>query len=150
MTEWITAHYELLRALHLIAVIAWMAGLMYLPRLYVYHSAAAPGGELDTSLKVMERRLYKGIMNPSSIVVWILGGLLVWGRGGFDALSLPWLQVKLLMVSGITLMHHLYGRWLKAFATGHRPLNHVAFRIINELPFVLMIVAVLMVVFEPA
>lgn len=150
MTDWITGHYELLRALHLIAVIAWMAGLMYLPRLYVYHSAAAVGSELDSTLKVMERRLYKGIMVPSMIVVWGLGLLLLEARGGLDfVISQGWIHVKLTMVVLITAVQGFYGRWRRQFEAGERPLNHVAFRFINELPFVLMIVAVLMVVFEP-
>lgn len=150
MTDWITGHYELLRALHLIAVIAWMAGLMYLPRLYVYHSTATVGSELDATLKVMERRLYKGIMVPSMIVVWGLGLLLIWARGGLDFLAgQGWLHVKLAMVVLITVVQGFYGRWRRQFESGERPLSHVAFRFINELPFVLMIVAVLMVVFEP-
>lgn len=150
MTDWITGHYELLRALHLIAVIAWMAGLMYLPRLYVYHSMAAVGSELDSTLKVMERRLYKGIMVPSMIVVWGLGLLLLEARGGLDFIaSQGWIHVKLTMVVLITAVQGFYGRWRRQFEAGERPLSHVAFRFINELPFVLMIVAVLMVVFEP-
>lgn len=150
MTDWITGHYELLRALHLIAVIAWMAGLMYLPRLYVYHSTAAVGSELDSTLKVMERRLYKGIMVPSMIVVWGLGLLLLEARGGLEFVaSQGWIHVKLAMVVLITAVQGFYGRWRRQFEAGERPLSHVAFRFINELPFVLMIVAVLMVVFEP-
>jgi protoporphyrinogen IX oxidase len=149
MSNWVTAHYELIRALHIIAVIAWMAGLMYLPRLFVYHSSAVKGGELDQQLIIMERRLYRGIMMPSMVVVWAIGITLIIGRGGWDLLALPWMQVKLAMVFSISFIDHLYLRWLKAFARGERPLNHVAFRILNELPFVLMIVAVLMVVLEP-
>ena len=147
--SWLAAHYETLRALHLMAVIAWMAGLMYLPRLYVYHSAATPGGEHDQTLSVMERRLYRGIMNPAMVVVWGLGITLILARGGVDALTQPWLIAKLVCVALITVCHHFYGVWRKAFERGERPLNHVFFRIINEAPFVLMIIAVSMVVFEP-
>jgi protoporphyrinogen IX oxidase len=149
MTMWVAGHYETIRALHLIAVIAWMAGLMYLPRLFVYHSSAVLGGELDAKLIIMERRLYRGIMVPSMIVVWALGITLIIGRGGWELLAVPWMQVKLAVVTGITLIDHLYMRWRKAFERGERPLNHVVFRILNELPFVLMIVAVFMVVLEP-
>ena len=149
MSGWIASHYEVFRALHLIAVIAWMAGLMYLPRLFVYHSLAPLGGELDQQLIIMERRLHRGIMIPAMIVVWILGlGLLI-GRGGLDLLAQPWMQIKLAMVILVTAVDHLYLRWRKAFERGQRPLNHVAFRFLNELPFVLMIVAVFMVVLEP-
>jgi protoporphyrinogen IX oxidase len=149
VSAWITSHYETIRALHLIAVIAWMAGLMYLPRLFVYHSSAVVGGELDQTLVVMERRLQRGIMVPSMVVVWALGLTLIAGRGGWDLLAQPWMQIKLGVVSAITVIDHFYMRWRKAFERGERPLNHVAFRILNELPFVLMIVAVFMVVLEP-
>jgi putative membrane protein len=150
MTEWITGHYDLLRALHLIAVIAWMAGLMYLPRLFVYHSLAPVGSERDEVFQVMERRLYRGIMVPSMIVVWALGLVLIVSRGGLDfVVENTWFHVKLAMVVAITGNQMLYGRWLRQFANGQRPLNHVVFRFLNELPFVLMIVAVLMVVLEP-
>jgi protoporphyrinogen IX oxidase len=149
MSQWVGAHYEVIRALHIIAVIAWMAGLMYLPRLFVYHSSAVQGGELDAKLIIMERRLQRGIMAPSMLVVWALGITLIVGRGGWDLLALPWMQVKLAMVSIITIIDHLYMRWRKAFERGERPLNHVVFRVLNELPFVLMIVAVFMVVLEP-
>jgi protoporphyrinogen IX oxidase len=124
--SWFAEHYQTLRALHIIAVIAWMAGMMYLPRLYVYHSTAPMGGELDATLKVMERRLLMGIMNPAIVVVWALGLSLIVSRGGWDALSWHW------------------------FDAGERPLNHVAFRWINEAPFVLMIGVVLLAVLEPA
>jgi protoporphyrinogen IX oxidase len=149
MSSWVAGHYEIIRALHLIAVIAWMAGLMYLPRLFVYHSSASLGGELDAKLIVMERRLYRGIMVPSMLVVWALGITLIVGRGGWDLLALPWMQVKLAMVIGITAIDHLYMRWRKQFERGERPLNHIVFRVLNELPFVLMIIAVFMVVLEP-
>jgi protoporphyrinogen IX oxidase len=148
--SWFAAHYETLRALHLIAVIAWMAGLMYLPRLYVYHSTATSGGEHDQALVVMERRLYRGIMNPAMIVVWSLGITLILARGGLDALAQPWLIAKLVCVALITVCHMFFGVWRKAFERGERPLNHVFFRFINEAPFLLMIIAVCMVVFEPA
>jgi protoporphyrinogen IX oxidase len=149
MSAWVAAHYELIRALHIIAVIAWMAGLMYLPRLFVYHSSAPVGGELDKTLIIMERRLQRGIMVPSMLVVWAIGITLIVGRGGWELLAHPWMQGKLAMVIGITVIDHLYLRWRKAFERGERPLNHVVFRVLNELPFVLMIVAVLMVVLEP-
>jgi protoporphyrinogen IX oxidase len=149
MSTWVAAHYEVIRALHLIAVIAWMAGLMYLPRLFVYHSGAIAGGELDQKLIIMERRLHRGIMIPSMVVVWALGITLIIGRGGWDLLAQPWMAVKLGMVSAITGVDHLYLRWRKAFERGERPLNHVIFRLLNEVPFVLMIIAVFMVVLEP-
>jgi protoporphyrinogen IX oxidase len=150
VSSWVASHYEFIRALHIIAVIAWMAGLMYLPRLFVYHSSATSGGELDQKLIIMERRLQRGIMVPSMVVVWVLGITLIVGRGGWELLSQPWMQIKLAMVTAITVIDHLYMRWRKAFESGQRPLNHVVFRVLNELPFVLMIIGVFMVVLEPA
>jgi protoporphyrinogen IX oxidase len=102
MSAWVANHYETIRALHIIAVIAWMAGLMYLPRLFVYHSSAVAGGELDQKLIIMERRLQRGIMVPSMLVVWALGITLIIGRGGWDLLAFPWMQIKLAMVIAIT------------------------------------------------
>lgn len=148
--SWFSEHYQTLRALHIIAVIAWMAGLMYLPRLYVYHSQAGRGGDAEAMLAVMERRLLNGIMHPSLVVVWALGLSLIVARGGWDALAWPWLQLKLVLVAGITGIHGLYTVWQRQFAAGLRPLNHVAFRWINEGPFVLMIGVVLLAVLEPA
>ena len=149
MSEWVASRYEIIRALHIIAVIAWMAGLMYLPRLFVYHSNAVRGGELDAQLIIMERRLQRGIMVPSMLVVWALGIAMIVGRGGWELLSQPWMQIKLAIVVTITAIDHLYMRWRKAFERGERPLNHVVFRVLNEVPFILVIVAVFMVVLEP-
>ena len=123
---------------------------MYLPRLYVYHSSVAVGSEMDATFKTMERRLLKGIMNPSLWVVWLLGLSLVWSRGGWEFLANPWVVGKLAVVLLITVIHMLYARWLRDFAVGSRPLSHVFFRVINEAPFVLMIIAILLVVLEPA
>jgi protoporphyrinogen IX oxidase len=148
--SWFAEHYQTLRAIHIIAVIAWMAGLMYLPRLYVYHSLAERGGEAEKTFIVMERRLLRGIMNPSLVIVWGLGLALIVSRGGWDFLGTPWLQVKLGCVVGVTILHMVYAAWRKRFERGERPLNHVVYRVINEAPFVLAIVAVLMAVLEPA
>lgn len=148
--DWFSSHYDLLRALHIIAVIAWMAGLMYLPRLYVYHSKATIGSELDNTLKVMEKKLFRYIMEPSMLVVWVLGISLIIARGGIEFLKMPFMHVKLTCVVLITIINMFYGKWQIDFKNGKRPLNHVFYRVINELPFILMIIAVLMVVLEPS
>src|SRR3954470_9549335 len=96
--------YNWLLALHIIAVIAWMAGMLYLPRLFVYHAAAAPGSELSETLKVMERRLLRAIMNPAMGAVWILGGLLLFAQD----LSQGWLHAKLTLVVVMSGLHHLF------------------------------------------
>src|SRR5215813_6120609 len=104
--------YLWLKALHIIAVIAWMAGLLYLPRLFVYHADAEIGSKQSETFKVMERRLLRGIMNPSFVLVWILGLLLAW-RG--DWWHAGWWQAKFALVVGLTVIHHLYARWRKDF-----------------------------------
>src|SRR2546429_1678614 len=102
--------YDVVKALHIVAVIAWMAGLLYLPRLFVYHADAPKGSPQSETFKVMERRLYRGIMNPAMILVWIFGLALAqqgnWWHAG-------WWQVKVALVVGLTFVHHLYSRWRK-------------------------------------
>src|SRR5262249_1281286 len=110
--DWSAMLYEILKALHLIAVIAWMAGLLYLPRLFVYHADGEKGSEQSETFKIMERRLLRGIMNPSFVLVWVFGLLLAW-RG--DWWSAGWWQMKFGLVVGLSLIHHLYARWRKDF-----------------------------------
>jgi putative membrane protein len=148
--SWFAEHYQSLRAVHLLAVIAWMAGLLYLPRLFVYHSMAPVGGEADQTLTVMERRLLRGIMNPSLVVVWLLGLGLIVSRGGWEFLATPWMLVKFVAVVGVTGLHMVYAAWRKRFERGERPFTHVFYRWVNEAPFVLAIVAVSMAVLEPS
>lgn len=149
MMNWFSSHYDFLRALHIIAVIAWMAGLLYLPRLYVYHSGAEVGTELDKTLSIMEKKLFRYIMEPSMYVVWALGISLIMARG-MVLFQMPFFHIKLLCVILISIIHMFYGKWQTDFANGKRPLSHVFFRIINEMPFILMIIAVFMVVLEPS
>ena len=102
--------YEILKALHIVSVIAWMAGLLYLPRLFVYHAEAGPGTPQGETFKVMERRLLRAIMNPAMIAVWVFGLLLAWQGNWWMA---PWFHAKLLLVSLLTVVHHVYARWRK-------------------------------------
>lgn len=122
---------------------------MYLPRLFVNHSQAIVGSETDLLLQKMESRLFKQIMRPSMVIVWLIGIALIFGRGGLDLFSSTWFLIKFLMVCLITIINELYGLWVKEFAKGNRPLNHVIYRVINEIPFVLMIIGIFMVVLEP-
>ena len=135
-----------LKALHIVAVIAWMAGLLYLPRLFVYHAEAKAGSELSETLKVMERRLLRYIMNPAMIVVWITGPLLAWQLGVYHD---RWFVAKLLLVAGLSHFHHLLGRWRTAFAADKNQREAKFYRIINEVPTVLMIGIVVLVVVKP-
>jgi putative membrane protein len=138
--------YEILKALHIVAVIAWMAGLLYLPRLFVYHADAPIGSPQSETFKVMERRLYRGIMNPAMIAVWLFGLALAWQGEWWQA---GWWQAKFVLVAGLTVVHHLYGRWRKEFEADRnkRPARH--YRWWNEVPTLLMIAIVFLAVLKP-
>ena len=138
--------YEWLKAFHIIAVIAWMAGMLYLPRLFVYHSAADVGSIQSETFKVMERRLLRAIMTPAMIATWLLGLWLAYQGGWFKA---PWLHAKLLLVFLLSGVHGMLSRFVKDFAADKRRKNAKFFRIINEVPTVLMILIVILVVVKP-
>ena len=147
MREFLLDHYLWIKALHLIAVIAWMAGMMYLPRLFIYHHQSEKGGEAERFFVTMERRLFLGIINPSIVAVWLLAALMLYARP--DILGAGWFMVKFPMVLGISAIHGWYSRARKAFDRGERPRSEKFWRIMNEVPFVLMIVAVFMAVLKP-
>lgn len=145
--------YNLFRGLHVIAVIAWMAGLLYLPRLFAYHSEAAVGSELDTTFQTMERKLFKIIMNPAMIAAWVFGAGLIYinataVRGGWDFLGQPWMVIKLAGVVFLTGWHHFLGASLKKFAAGQNTRPRKFWLMTNELPFLAAIVMVLAVTTE--
>ncbi len=146
ITDFVQHWYAWIKALHVIAVIAWMAGMLYLPRLFVYHAAAKPGSELSETLKVMERRLLRGIMNPAFVAVWVLGGLLLFVQ---DIPHEGWLHVKLACVVLLSVMHHFFGRWRKDFAADRNRRSPRFYRVANEIPTVLLIVVVVMVIVRP-
>lgn len=138
--------YSWLKAGHLLSVFAWMAGMLYLPRLYVYHAGAAKGSELSETFKTMERRLLRGIVNPAMIATWIFGLLLAW-QGQWWAAG--WLHGKLFLVVLMSVLHGLYARWRKQFANDANVHDARFYRIMNELPFVLLIGIVILVVLKP-
>jgi putative membrane protein len=138
--------YEWVKAFHIIAVIAWMAGMLYLPRLFVYHCEAEAGSRQSETFKVMERRLLKAIINPAMIATWLLGLWLAW-EGGFA--WAPWLHAKFALVIAMSALHGFYVRWLKDFAADQNRHSQRFFRSINEVPTVLMILIVLLVVLKP-
>ena len=140
--------YLWIKALHIIAVIAWMAGLLYLPRLFVYHCEAERGGDRAAMLEVMERRLLRAIMTPAMVVVLISALALLWLRG-FEDFSDGWLHAKLALVVGLTAAHGLMARWRKDFANGANRHSQRFYRIANEVPTVLMIGIVVVVVVKP-
>jgi putative membrane protein len=139
--------YEILKALHLIAVIAWMAGLLYLPRLFVYHADTEKGSRQSETFKVMERRLLRGIMNPAFILVWVFGLLLAWQGDWWQA---GWWQAKFALVAVLTVVHHLYARWRKDFAADRNTRPARFYRLWNEVPTVLMIAIVFLAVLKPS
>ncbi len=139
--------YLILKWLHILAVIAWMAGMMYLPRLFIYHLGSERGGEADRTFRIMERRLLKGIINPSMVAVWVLGIALVVANPAY--LSQGWLYTKIALVVALSAVHGFYVRSQKAFERGERPKTDRFWRIINEAPFVLLIGIVFLVVLRP-
>jgi putative membrane protein len=151
MSLWLVSHYDLLRGLHIIGVIAWMAGLLYLPRLYVYHCGAIAGGELDTTLKVMERRLLLGIMNPAMVVTLVLGLCLIMADGkirGWGFLAQPWMITKLAGVLFLFGWHGFLGRARKRFEAGVNVRSEKFWRATNELPFLAAMIMVIAVTTE--
>jgi putative membrane protein len=138
--------YLWLKALHLIAVIAWMAGMLYLPRLFVYHAAVEPGSAQSETFKIMEARLYKFIMLPAMVVTWILGIVLVL-QGKW--LGAGWFQAKFVLVLAMTVLHGLFGHWLNEFKYDRNAHSQKFYRIANEIPTILLIAIVILAVVKP-
>jgi putative membrane protein len=140
--------HNLLIGLHIIAIIAWMVGLLYLPRLFAYHTRAAVGSDMDETFKTMEVKLYRIIMNTGFVLVWILGLTLIWfdatqQRWGWGFLLTPWMLTKLAGVVFLTGWHHYLGRARVALAAGRRERSERFWRMTNELPFLAAIVMIL-------
>ena len=139
--------YLFFKSLHLIAVISWMAGLLYLPRIFVYHSEAKHESQLEI-FKVMERRLYNFIMMPAMVFSFLFGVLLIHSLG-FAVFSELWMQIKLVSILLLTYYHFYLGKHLKLFASNNNKNSSKYFRIINEIPTILLIIIVYVVVFKP-
>lgn len=138
--------YAWIKALHVLAVISWMAGMLYLPRLFVYHAGVARGSETSETFKVMERRLLKAIMTPAMIVAWASGLYLAW-RGGW--LAAGWFHVKLVAVLALSAAHGFLAGQVRVFAEDRNERPARFFRIVNEVPTVLMLAIVAMVIVKP-
>jgi putative membrane protein len=138
--------YRWLLAFHIIAVIAWMAGMLYLPRLFVYHCAAEPGSRQSETFKVMERRLLKAIINPAMVASWALGIWLAWSGGWYTS---GWLQAKIALVLLMSGLHGFLARWVREFAVDQNRHSTRFYRIINEVPTVLLIGIVILAVVKP-
>jgi protoporphyrinogen IX oxidase len=140
------AAYMWVKAAHVVAIISWMAGMLYLPRLFVYHCDAAPGSELSETLKVMERRLLRVIIDPAMGLAWILGLWLAW-RGGF--LMAGWFHAKLALVIALSGLHGFLSASVRHFAADRNTVSARHWRIINEVPAVLMVAIVILVIVKP-
>jgi len=145
MKAFVAEWYYWIKALHIISVIAWMAGMLYLPRLFVYHADAKPGSELSETLKVMERRLLRAIINPAMTAAFVLGGLLLfvqdWSQG--------WLHAKILLVLVMGAIHGAFSRWRKDFEADRNTRPARFYRIANEVPTLVLIAIVILVVVKP-
>ena len=141
-----TTIYLWLKAVHIIAVIAWMAGMLYLPRLFVYHCTAEKGSVQSETFKIMERRLLRAIVNPAMVATWAFGLTLAWQGHWFAS---GWLQAKIALVVALSAIHGFFARCVKAFATDANRHSQRFYRIINEVPTILMIAIVILAVVKP-
>ena len=139
--------YLLFKSLHLIAVISWMAGLLYLPRIFVYHSEAYHESQKEI-FKTMERKLYNYIMMPAMLLSWVFGLLLIHSLG-FTIFSELWMQIKIIAVTILTYYHFTLGRYLNDFALDNNKKSSKFFRIYNEIPTIILIVVIFIVIFKP-
>ncbi len=146
--NWPADAYPWIKALHVISVIAWMAGMLYLPRLFVYHADKAPGSEASEMLKVMERRLLRAIVNPAMIAAFVFGGLLLATPGAIDW-SAWWIHAKLALVVILSGAHGCLARWRRDFEADRNNRPAKFYRIMNEVPTLLMIAIVVLVMVRP-
>ena len=140
--------YLLFKSLHLIAVISWMAGLLYLPRIFVYHAENLNDSNTSSIFKIMEKKLYLYIMMPAMVLSWIFGMILI-SNIGFETLSTLWIKIKLILVILLTLYHFYLGKLLEDFRLNKNTKSSKFFRIINEVPTLLLILIVFIVIYKP-
>jgi protoporphyrinogen IX oxidase len=151
LSAWLVVAYPWVKSLHILSVIAWMAGLLYLPRLYVYHAMAPVGSDSSETFKVMERRLQHGIMTPAMIGTWLFGLILLYlaSTSGIVDWHMEWIWAKLALVLALTGYDHVLVRWRKSFAVDCNAHSPRFFRIVNEIPTVALIAIVVLVVVKP-
>ena len=141
-------YYLLFKSLHLISVISWMAGLLYLPRIFVYHAENSDDRKISDVFKIMEKKLYFYIMTPAMILSWIFGLLLIHSIG-FQQLGQTWMVLKIIFVIFLSLYHFYLGKTLKHFKLDQNTHSHKFYRLINEIPTILLILIVFVVIFKP-
>lgn len=147
MSDFLLNHYGILKSLHIIAFVSWMAGLLYLPRLFVYHVKAAHGSGLSETLKTMEARLYGYIMRPAMIATWLFGLSMIMANPAL--MQGGWLHAKLTLVFLLTGVHHVFGAWRKKFARDENVKSEKFYRVWNEVPTLMLILIVFLVVLKP-
>ncbi len=146
--EFLASISDWIRALHLISVISWMAGLFYLPRLFVYHTQVEAGSEQDKTFQIMERKLLKIIMNPAMLATWVFG-ILLYSVGSYDLGVDFWMTLKLAAVIALTIFHMALARWRRMFSEGRNVRDEQFYRRTNEIPTALMILIVVMAIVRP-
>jgi putative membrane protein len=149
MENFINDYYLWIKSLHLIAVFAWMAGLFYLPRLFVYHADINIGSQSSDMLKTMERRLLRAIMNPAMIISWFFGIMLIIYQINAGGFTQGWLHLKLTSVMVLSVFHMVLAYHRKQFENNNNQKSHIYFRIINEIPTVFLIIIVIMAIVKP-
>ena len=149
MLDVLTEYYTWIKAAHLVFLISWMAAMLYLPRLFVYHTDATPGGGQSETFKVMERRLLRGIMTPSMVGTWVFGLALAFTPGIVDWAGDGWFHVKLTAVLALSGMHGYLAKTVRLFADDRNERSATFYRVLNEVPAVLMVIIVIMVVVRP-
>jgi putative membrane protein len=148
MIDNLTDFYPWIKSLHVISIIAWMAGMLYLPRLFIYHCDAEPGSDKSETFKIMERRLLRAIINPAMIASFVFGGLLLAIPGVVDW-STWWIYAKITLVLAMAGMHGMFSKWRKDFEADRNLKTAKSFRIANEIPTILMIAIVILVIVKP-
>lgn len=147
MSEILAGAYLWIKALHVISVIFWMAGMAYLPRLFVYHAETEPGSPSSETFKVMERRLLRGIINPAMLAAFLFGGLMIWANPSL--LGEGWLQVKLFLILVMSAVHGYFSRWRRDFDADRNHRSARFYRIVNEIPPLLIVFIVFLVIVKP-
>jgi putative membrane protein len=148
LNKWLSEAYPWIKSLHIVSMVAWMAGLLYLPRLYVYHSMAPVKSDVSETFKVMEGRLLRGITTPAMLATWGFG-LLLAGIPGVVDWRMGWIWIKLALVVGLTVFHFALARWRGKFSVDQNRHSTRFFRLVNELPTLALIAIVILVVVKP-
>lgn len=148
MSDFLLSNYGILKSLHIIAFVSWMAGLLYLPRLFVYHVNAKAGSDLSETLKIMEARLYGYIMRPAMIATWLFGLSMIAANPALMSGG-GWLHAKLTLVFILTGVHHVFGAWRKKFARDENVKSEKFYRVWNEVPTLILVLVVFLVVLKP-